>query len=61
MAKGILKVTDKNWVQQVTTWRQIKDVIFIGIGVIMASIGLKGFLLPNGFFDGGAMGVSLLL
>ncbi len=27
----------------------------------MASIGLKGFLLPNGFFDGGAMGMSLLL
>lgn len=27
----------------------------------MASIGLKGFLLPNGFFDGGAMGISLLL
>lgn len=27
----------------------------------MASIGLKGFLLPNDFLDGGAMGVSLLL
>lgn len=27
----------------------------------MASIGLKGFLLPNVFFDGGAMGMSLLL
>ena len=36
-------------------------MLFIGIGVVMASIGLKGFLLPNGFFDGGAMGVSLLL
>ena len=27
----------------------------------MAAIGLKGFLLPNNFLDGGAMGVSLLL
>ncbi len=27
----------------------------------MASIGLKGFLLPNHFLDGGAMGVALLL
>ncbi len=27
----------------------------------MAAIGLKGFLLPNQFLDGGAMGVSLLL
>ncbi len=26
----------------------------------MASIGLKGFLLPNDFLDGGAMGVALL-
>lgn len=38
-----------------------KDILFICAGVLMASIGLKGFLLPNGFLDGGAMGVSLLL
>ena len=41
--------------------RHIKDVIFIFLGVAMASIGLKGFILPNNFLDGGAMGVSLLL
>ncbi|UXX81228.1 YitT family protein [Reichenbachiella carrageenanivorans] len=40
--------------------RNIKDVFFIIIGVCMASIGLKGFLLPNHFLDGGAMGLSLL-
>lgn len=39
----------------------LKDAIFICLGVTMASIGLKGFLLPNNFLDGGAMGVSLLL
>ena len=39
----------------------IKDFVFISVGVILASIGLKGFLFPNNFFDGGAMGVSLLL
>jgi uncharacterized membrane-anchored protein YitT (DUF2179 family) len=61
MPKRLLKIQDSEWVQKVTVWRQIKDVIFIGIGVVMASFGLKGFLLPNGFFDGGAMGVSLLL
>ncbi len=38
----------------------IKDIVLISIGVIMASIGLKGFLLPNGFLDGGAMGIALL-
>lgn len=61
MAERLLKIKNSKWVQRVTIWRQIKDVLFIGIGVVMASIGLKGFLLPNGFFDGGAMGVSLLL
>lgn len=38
----------------------IKDVIIISVGVAMASVGLKGFLLPNDFLDGGAMGISLL-
>lgn len=41
--------------------RTLKDVLFILAGVIMASIGLKGFLLPNDILDGGAMGVSLLI
>lgn len=41
--------------------RHIKDAIFIFLGVSMASIGLKGYILPNNFLDGGAMGVSLLL
>lgn len=38
-----------------------RDILFILLGILSASIGLKGFLLPNGFFDGGAMGISLLL
>jgi uncharacterized membrane-anchored protein YitT (DUF2179 family) len=34
--------------------------LLISLGVGAASIGLKGFLLPNDFLDGGAMGLSLL-
>ncbi|MEO1260199.1 MAG: YitT family protein [Bacteroidota bacterium] len=30
-------------------------------GVFLASIGLKAFLLPNGFLDGGVTGIALLL
>jgi uncharacterized membrane-anchored protein YitT (DUF2179 family) len=41
--------------------RNLKDAIFILLGVCMACIGLKCFLIPNGYIDGGAMGVSLLL
>ncbi len=41
--------------------RNLKDAIFIILGIFMACIGLKCFLIPNGYIDGGAMGVSLLL
>ena len=41
--------------------RNVKDVFFIVSGITMATIGLKGFLFPNHFLDGGAMGISLLL
>jgi uncharacterized membrane-anchored protein YitT (DUF2179 family) len=47
-------------IPQLVYTRHIKDFILIGIGVVMASIGLKEFLLPNDFLDGGAMGLSLL-
>lgn len=33
----------------------------IALGVILASIGLKAFLLPNGFLDGGVTGIALLV
>jgi uncharacterized membrane-anchored protein YitT (DUF2179 family) len=48
-------------IKQLTLKSNIKDFFFISLGVILASIGLKGFLFPNNILDGGAMGVSLLL
>jgi len=41
--------------------KYIRDSLLIFLGVLTAAVGLKGFLLPNGFFDGGVMGISLLL
>lgn len=41
--------------------RGVKDVFFIVLGVAAAGFGLKGFLLPNHFLDGGVMGISLLV
>lgn len=42
-----------------------KQFIFEGfqilIGIILASIGLKAFLLPNGFLDGGVTGIAILI
>ena len=37
-----------------------KDIVFISLGILAAGFGLKGFLLPNGFIDGGVTGISLL-
>jgi uncharacterized membrane-anchored protein YitT (DUF2179 family) len=34
---------------------------FILAGVLLAAFGLKGFLLPNHFIDGGVTGISLLM
>lgn len=57
----MLKKINDSIISKFVYIRYAKDFILISIGVIMAAIGLKGFLLPNGFLDGGAMGVSLLL
>ena len=38
-----------------------KDLVFILFGVLTAAFSLKGFLVPNNFFDGGVTGVSLLI
>ncbi|WP_104736398.1 YitT family protein [Hanstruepera ponticola] len=46
---------------QVELSHAVKESIFIIIGVFSAGFGLKGFLLPNRFIDGGATGISLLL
>jgi uncharacterized membrane-anchored protein YitT (DUF2179 family) len=47
-------------IRRLTMVRAIKDTIFISLGVLAAAFGLKGFLLPNDFLDGGVMGISLL-
>lgn len=39
----------------------VNDYFLIALGVISAGFALKGFLVPNKFFDGGITGISLLL
>lgn len=36
------------------------DLFLATAGVVVAGLGLKSFLLPNGFIDGGVTGISLL-
>lgn len=41
--------------------RHLKDFFLISIGIGLAALGFKGFLLTNHFIDGGATGISLLI
>jgi uncharacterized membrane-anchored protein YitT (DUF2179 family) len=47
-------------IRKIKIARAVKDSMFISLGVMSAAFGLKGFLLPNNFLDGGVVGVSLL-
>lgn len=44
---------------EISGW--LSDTMFIISGVLLAAFALKGFLIPNGFFDGGVTGISLLI
>lgn len=50
-----------NLVMQLTSFRRMKDMLLIGVGIITCGFGLESFLLPNSFIDGGVTGISLLL
>ncbi len=39
----------------------VLEVFQILMGIVLASIGLKAFLLPNGFLDGGVTGIAILI
>lgn len=47
--------------RQPSTFRTIKDTIFIIAGVLSAGMGIKGFLTSSHFIDGGVTGISMLL
>ncbi len=42
-------------------FREIRKLIFILLGSLSACFGLKAFLLPNKFIDGGVTGISMLI
>lgn len=47
--------------QNNTISQHISDFIYTSIGILFCGFALKGFLVPNHFFDGGVTGISLLL
>ena len=47
--------------EKLHTQKNIIDTIYIISGILFCGFALKGFLVPNQFFDGGVTGISLLL
>jgi len=41
--------------------RFLRDLLLITCGIFSACFGLKSFLMPSGFIDGGVTGISLLI
>jgi uncharacterized membrane-anchored protein YitT (DUF2179 family) len=41
--------------------KRFSEFFQIVLGILLASLGLKVFLLPNGFLDGGVTGIAILL
>ena len=47
--------------QRIRLKRELRNAVFIVVGIITAGFGLESFLLPNNFIDGGVTGISLLV
>jgi uncharacterized membrane-anchored protein YitT (DUF2179 family) len=46
---------------RISVFTFLKDVLLISLGIAAAAFGLKGFLIPADFIDGGATGIALLI
>src|SRR6218665_3270269 len=49
------------WQRKKAIKGSIRSALLVGLGVLSAGFGLRGFLMPNDFIDGGVTGISLLI
>lgn len=54
------KIARTYWALRVGIRHNLRDLLLMTAGIFSAAFGFKGFLLTNGFIDGGATGISLL-
>lgn len=59
--KRVIKITETIRIQRLQMREHLKSALLITMGIGAATIGLKCFLLPNGYLDGGVTGISLLI
>jgi uncharacterized membrane-anchored protein YitT (DUF2179 family) len=50
-----------SWRKQKTFRNSIRSGIYMLLGILAAGFGLRGFLMPSHFIDGGVTGISLLI
>lgn len=55
------RVAKQRYQGRISLKNKIRSAVFILLGILSATFGLKSFLLPNNFLDGGATGISLLI
>src|SRR4030095_16057591 len=46
---------------KISVFAFLRDILLISLGIFSAAFGLKGFLIPSNFIDGGATGIALLI
>lgn len=46
---------------KVEVTNNVRDFLYLVLGVLSAAFGLEGFLMPSGFIDGGVTGISLMV
>ena len=51
----------QKYLAKLSWFNHMRDALLLSLAVVLASVGLKGFLLPNQFLDGGVTGISLLV
>ena len=61
MSKQKSLMSPATYRRKVLTRNAVFDFFLIVLAVFSAALGLKGFLLPNNFIDGGVTGISLLV
>ena len=55
------KLAKDSWRKKKSVWQTVRITLFISLGILAAGFGLRGFLMPSHFIDGGVTGISLLI
>lgn len=55
------RIAKEFWILRLNLRYWVKSALFMSLGILAGGLGLKGFLIPNHFIDGGVTGISLMV